>query len=489
MAIGFNEIPNTIRVPWSYIEFDSSKAQQGSAIKSYKTLVMGQKLTAGTQAELELVSVTSEAQARKLFGAGSQLHMMLRRYFLNDLVTEVKAVAIDDAGASVAASGNVLFGGSSVKTGVLYAYIGNIRIPVLVTEGDTKAEIAAAFVAALNAKAECSVSAAVNGTTAEQADLTTKNKGEEGNNIDIRFNYADGEVFPENLTATITALTSGAGNPDVAEILAILPDDQYDVIVAPWNDTTNRGLIETELDSRWGALMQNDGRLFLCKKGTVGALETYGNAGNSKQVTCMGYTGPSLPWEVASAYAAQAAKSLQADPARPLQTLPLVGIGAPNDAEKFTWTERNQLLYDGIATFAVVAGTVQIERAITMYQLNTAGAEDSSYLDINTLYTLSYMRYSFRNRMLVRYPRHKLANDGTKFGPGQPIVTPSMGKAEALALFGQWEEAGIAEGFEQFKRDLIVERNASDPNRLDFLMSPDLVNQLRIVGAQLQFLL
>ena len=271
--------------------------------------------------------------------------------------------------------------------------------------------------------------------------------------------------------------------------MAVLPDTQFNVIVAPWTDTTNRGLIETELDSRWGPILQNDGRLFIAKKGTVGELETYGGNGNSKHVTCMGVAGPSLPWEWAAAYGAQAAKALQADPARPLQTLELIGILAPSDSEKFNWTERNNLLYDGISTHNVVAGKVQIERAITMYQLNEAGADDTAYLDVNTPHTLSYLRYSFRNRMLTRYPRHKLANDGTKFGPGQPIVTPSMGKAEALSLFSQWEEAGLVEGFEQFKRDLIVERNASDPNRLDFLMSPDLANQLRIVGAQIQFLL
>ena len=91
--------------------------------------------------------------------------------------------------------------------------------------------------------------------------------------------------------------------------------------------------------------------------------------------------------------------------------------------------------------------------------------------------------------MLLRYPRHKLADDGTRFGPGQAIITPKIGKSEAIARFELWEELGLVEGFEQFKRDLIVERNAQDVNRLDFLLSPDLMNQLRVVGAQIGFLL
>ena len=50
-------------------------------------------------------------------------------------------------------------------------------------------------------------------------------------------------------------------------------------------------------------------------------------------------------------------------------------------------------------------------------------------------------------------------------------------------------EQVLVEGIDQFKNDLVVERNAQDVNRLDFLLGPDLINQLRVIGAQIQFLL
>ena len=90
---------------------------------------------------------------------------------------------------------------------------------------------------------------------------------------------------------------------------------------------------------------------------------------------------------------------------------------------------------------------------------------------------------------MLKYPRHKLADDGIAFAPEQPIITPNIGKAEAVAKFRQWEEQGLVENFDQFKSDLIVERNTKDPNRLDFLLRPNLVNQLYITGVQVQFLL
>jgi phage tail sheath gpL-like len=89
----------------------------------------------------------------------------------------------------------------------------------------------------------------------------------------------------------------------------------------------------------------------------------------------------------------------------------------------------------------------------------------------------------------LRFPRHKLANDGTAFARGQNVVTPGTLRAEIVARFKQWEEVGLVEGVDQFKRDIIVVRSQSDPNRVDALLPPDLVNQFRVLAAQIEFLL
>jgi len=101
--------------------------------------------------------------------------------------------------------------------------------------------------------------------------------------------------------------------------------------------------------------------------------------------------------------------------------------------------------------------------------------------------TLLYLRFSWRVRIGNRYPRHKLANDGTQFGAGVAVITPQLGKGEALLWFREMELLGLVEGFDQFKRDVVCERNATDPNRLDFLLPPDLINSLIGTAASLQF--
>jgi len=150
----------------------------------------------------------------------------------------------------------------------------------------------------------------------------------------------------------------------------------------------------------------------------------------------------------------------------------------------------NLLLYDGITTWTVdSAGVVHLGRVITTYQKNATGQDDTAFLDLNTTKTLSYLRYDLRSRFLLKYPRHKLANDGNNFGAGQPVMTPGLARAEAISAFEDWTALGLVEGLDQFKTDLVAERDTQDPNRLNILLGPDLVNQLVVVGARMAFLL
>ena len=132
-------------------------------------------------------------------------------------------------------------------------------------------------------------------------------------------------------------------------------------------------------------------------------------------------------------------------------------------------------------------GTVTIERMVTNYLTTSTGAADTSYQDVNTLLTLSYLRYDFRSRILRKYPRHKLAGDTENIAPGQAIMTPKQGRAEAVAAFQDWQELGLVEDIAKFKAGLVCERNADDVNRLDWLITPDLVNQFRVAAVQIQF--
>ncbi|SLN77596.1 phage tail sheath subtilisin-like domain-containing protein [Oceanibacterium hippocampi] len=492
MAISFDSIPLNVRVPGAYVEFDASRAQQGLALKPYRALILGQKLAAGTRPELEAVRITRAEQAAAQFGAGSMLAGMAAAWFANNRFTETWAMAIDDLDAGVAASGTVTFGGAPTAAGTLSLYVAGRAVRVGVAAADSAADVAAALVAAIAADGSLPVTAAVNGVTPEQVDITARHKGLAGNDLDLRLNYhADADATPAGLTVAIVAMADGAGNPDAAEIVAALGDDWFDVIVWPWTDAANLTAIETELADRWAGLRQIEGVAIAAAAGGQGALGALGDSRNSPHLVILGAgLSPTPPPEWAAAVAAQVAFHGANDPARPFQTLALDGVLAPAERDRFTFAERNLLLYDGIATHDVAAGgIVRIERLVTTYRLSAAGAPDIAYLDLTTMLTLGYLRYTLRARILGKWPRHKLAADGTRFGAGQAIVTPRVVAAEIVALARAWEDRGLVEGIDAFKESLIVERNADDPNRLDVLLRPDLVNQFRVAAASIQFLL
>jgi phage tail sheath gpL-like len=286
-------------------------------------------------------------------------------------------------------------------------------------------------------------------------------------------------------------MASGASNPVLTTLIAALGDRWFNVIAHPYTDATSLSAIEAELLSRAGPMRMIDGVAITSAVGSQGTLGTLGDGRNSPYSCIVAQPGSSPltpPSEFAAAVAGVVAYYANIDPARPLQTLTVPGVRAPAEANLFTLTERNLCLFDGIGTTKVATGgVVQLERIITTYKTNAAGSADTSYLDITSPLTLMYLRYSFRTRMGTRYPRHKLASDGTRYGAGQAVMTPKLGKAEAVGWFREMEELGLVEGFAQFKRDLVVERNALDTNRLDILLPPDLVNQLMVTAAQIQF--
>src|SRR3546814_17110442 len=61
-----------------------------------------------------------------------------------------------------------------------------------------------------------------------------------------------------------------------------------------------------------------------------------------------------------------------------------------------------------------------------------------------------------------KYGRHKLAADGTRFGAGQPIVTPSTIRGELIAQYAKLELEGHVENAELFAEHLVVERDRQD---------------------------
>lgn len=484
--INFNSIPADIRVPGQYIEFDSSRAVSGLPPIENRVLIIGQKLAAGSAAALSIQPVIEASEAIALFGRGSMAARMVAAYKKVDRFSAVHVIAMDDIVGGTLASGTITVAGPATAAGTIALMVAGVAVAVNVANAASANTIATAIAAAITAKLDLPVTAAA---AAAVVTVTARHKGTAGNMIDLRHSHFASEALPAGVTLAIVAMAAGATDPDIDTVWAVIGDNTFRTIVLGFSEAATLTKVKAELDDRWGPLRMLESVAYGARSGTQGALAAFGAALNSELISMIG-TGKSPTWsaEAAAIYAAAAGYHSAIDPARPLHTLQLTGMVAPKDEDRFTRAQREALLRDGIATYtADQAGTARIERAITTYQTDALGIEDIAYLDLESVTTLGYLRASLRARIATKFPRHKLADDGTAFGPGQAIVTPKILRAEIIALAREWEDGGLVEGLDQFVADLIVERSVSDPNRVNALIPPDIVNQFRSFAAAIQF--
>lgn len=485
--VAFNNIPSNIRVPLFYAEMDNSAA--GTFQQNYRALLIGQTLK---NEGLNIAKLaTSQGTIDELTGVGSMISEMLKAFRKNESMMEVWVLPIADDAAGVAATGSITFSGTAQESGVLSLYIAGKLISIPVSSTNDASTISSAAASAINAMPDVSVTAV---SVDESVTLTAKWKGLTGNDIDIRFNYLGeigGEKTPTGVAFTISKMSGGVLNPSIEEALANLGDEEFDFIALPYSDTTNLNLVRDFMNDstgRWSYAKQIYGHVYAAMNADVSSAQTFGTTRNDQHCSIMPHNGtPSPVWETASMLTAQEAKSRSIDPARPTQTLPLTGMLAPDVKDRFTMTERNTLLFNGMSTFAIQSGVCQIERVVTTYQKNAYGQADNSYLDVDTLHTSAYVLRAMRQRITQKYGRHKLADDGARFAAGQPIVTPNIIRAELISLYSELELQGLVENSELFQEHLIVERDKNDVNRINVLFPPDYVNQLRVFAVLNQF--
>lgn len=492
MAISFNRIPRNLRLRLFWAEMDPTKA--GTFVNSRRMLILGHKLAGGSMATLDLNRIGNADMGIRLGGIGSMFSRAHSALRINNGFDDVWGVAVPEPAAGQYAAGAVAITHAAVSRGTLSLYVAGQKVTAAVGAGDSQQSQATALYNAINANSELPITATA--PTNGSIPVTCKWKGETGNNIDLRFNYRGlmgGEELPTGTTVAITPMAGGTGVPDLSPVYSLIGDQEFETYVNPWTDSAALDEIDLEMgdgdDGRWGWRRQLYGHVVSARDGSFASLSTFGGTRNGPHQTTWGLNGsPTPPWERAAAWAAQAHRALMNDPARPLGTLPILGVLAPAPADRFTKAEQNALLYDGISVSDELPdNSLAIQQVITHYQTNAYGLDDNSMLKWNTLATYAYVIRSLRARITSRFPRSKLANDGTRVGPGQAVVTPSLAKGEIFSHYRELEYVGLLENADAAMRNTIVERDIDNPDRLNVLYTPDLVNQLDVFALVAQY--
>lgn len=490
MAIGFSNIPADLRVPLFYAEMDNSAAN--SASSTMRRLIVGQVNDNAVSDDIgSLVLVPSVALAKTIGGQGSMLASMYAAWRKTDPVGEVWCLPLKGTDGAVSKA-TVTLDGAATEAGLLNLYVAGVRVQATITNGATAVQAASALAVRINATPDLPVTAAA---TEAVVTLTCKWKGESGNDIGLQLNRlgkTNGEVIPAGLTVAVTPMASGAGVPDQIAALAALGDEPFEFICMPWSDTTSLNAWKAAMDDsvgRWSWAKQLFGHVYSAKRGTLGMLVAAGQDRNDQHMTIqtMEIGVPQPFWVQASSLAARTAVFISADASRPTQGGSMPGLDPAPASERFTLTERQSLLSYGMATAYFEGGYVRIQRSITTYQKNAYGQPDNSYLDSETMHQSAFIIRRLQGVITSKYGRHKLANDGTRFGAGAPIVTPNTIRGELIAQYAKLELEGHVENSELFAEHLIVERDGNDPSRVNVLFPPDYINGLRVFALLNQF--
>lgn len=463
--VSFDKIQTSTRKPGVYVEWNTKLAVRNLPTNKQRVLLIAQHSNPKAGKLTALANIYSAADVAAAYGAGSQAHLMALAAIKAYAYADLSLITVADNEAGVAATGNITITGTADTQGVLRVNIGNAdTLTVGVASRASAATVAAAVKAAIDAETSLPVTA----TASEgSVTLTAKNKGTHGNHIRIRASNT-----AEGITVAVRPMSGGDADADIGPALNAVVAEGHHLIAVGCTDEANLLKLRAHLDTV-GA--PEEKRWALGIYGQTGALaQTTTQAGrlNSGYLYSAWYRKtPSLPCELAAAFAAVAAG--EEDPARPLNTLKLNGIGVCDSADKTMRTEQENALYNGVTPIETSPdGTsAQIVRAISTYTKTANGTADESLLDMTTVRTLIYVSGACADRIALRFPRDKMTER-----------TIARVRSELIDVLMKCEELEIVEDVENNLAKLIVERDAQNTGMLNCRVPSDVVNGLHQVG-------
>jgi phage tail sheath gpL-like len=482
VSISIPGYPDTNRVPGDYFVVQPNG---GISQQQQRALIIATMSSAGTGLPNIPVISAGIADSQTKYGVGSTAAQMVKDYLNQFPDGELWVLGITNPTGS-AGSGTITIAGTATANGYIYPYIAGQRVAVPVASGASPTTVAAALTAAINALQAFPVTAAA---AAGVVTITANDTTVAGADIDIRMNYLGtvaGEATCPGLTVTIVAVTGGVANPALTTALGNLGTTTFDAIVCEFSDPTSRAAILGVLQDqsgRWSWTSELYGHALYAVRGTLSTLETLGGTVNDQHETILGVF--DTPWPMyrcVADLAGAAMSSLTSDPSLPLQTLPL-NMPAPPVASRFSISAQNSLLYVGISVINVNDfGQVTIGRIITTYQINAAGAPDTTYLNIERMFQIMYVLRDMRAFLQSNYARKKLVADGSRISAGSNATTAQLIGAAVIGRYQYYcSTLEICQNLAAFTANSLSQNAGNGEVKLSLPF--DFANQLNVIAS------
>lgn len=456
-----------------------------------RMILLGHGLAGGTLAEGQISICNSRTDARVLCGAGSMLEAMFIAARRNSPAQEIWIGRVADSGTAEIRT--ITIGSPPAAGGQGILLIAGEAVSVELAAGLSANALATALAAAINGyynrltgmSLPFTATAATNVVT-----LTARHKGTYASGIDIFVPILDTvNAFAGLFTFATT--TPGAGTPALSNILAAMNDDPFEIIVSPFGDGTSLDTLNSFLGAvsgRWSYIQQLYGHAFYPKTDTSTNLVTFALARDTWHLTMIprflsgGFAEPDYIWvaAVVGRIAAWLGGGSNGDVSRNQSGLVVEGLSAPRDRGYWMdYATRDAMLKNGVSTWNVNrSGQVTIDKIITQQQ-TTNGAPDTTFRDIQTVFQLTYALKKFRADLAFEHSNKAIANTN----PLNLDALTTVKDIKATLFHSYKQMAGVLENSEQALLNMVVERDADNPNRVNMRLPLDVVNPLDILAG------
>jgi phage tail sheath gpL-like len=414
-------------------------------------------------AQLVVKQLFADSEAKTYWGDGSMGHVMTRAALAANKYVQLFGIAIDDA-AGVHASQTVTVSGAPGGSGFIRVWIDDEPVEIPFVSTDTPTTLAAALKAAVAVKSYLPV---VGKSAAGVLTLIYKHSGTAGNCTRLKVEFTPSGSL--NVAAGAATFASGTTDPNISSAGSLLDKifpTRYNLIASAWNDSTNAGKLKTHIVNVSSALEERPGKVVIGMVDSVANVQTLTDTVNSERVVVIAVKGGySSPMSMAAGVAS--ILGYKEDPALPVDGWPVKNIMVIDEADRYSRTEIETLLANGVTPMEYVDGYMTIVRAVTTYQT------DLSYLDISSIDILDYYRDAEVAMVKGKYR-------GTKFPESKiPILEEDL-----VAVAKKLEEAEILQKIDENRAEFRAEIG-STPGRVNAKLPAHVVPGLHVFAARI----
>lgn len=502
MVINIPGLPANDPVPGTYLDIQFAQGPASSGSTVYNAILIGNKLPTGSALDDGYavygpdtdVQLVTEEDCIQLFGAGSELHRMWRRFNAVNKSTALYAVCVKES-TGVQATGDLVFSGTATAAGTVRVFVGTASVDAGIVSGDSPTVIAAAVADAINGQSSWAVTAsALSGTVT----LTAKQKGLRGNAIDFQcqiIGYGTGvSVSP----GTNTRLSGGTVADSNLNALAAIASTSYYYQVSAAEDATQVGSLADQIDSNAAPIIGIRNRGVFGAIGSLAATTTIATGINAARMECVwqqnsDMTPAELAANDAAIYALQeqslgAPHSLNYDSyGLDSSTASTWFVPAPRDGTVVSRASVKSALMNGITPIAVSKpGQSYLVKRITTRSLS-GSVPDYRTRDSHIVTVCDFFGNEVVVQSTLSFSGSTVANDPApgQQVPGPAVVTPRIFKALLLGVTQDYAARDLIADSAQTIAQTIVERGPA--NRLSALvpLKPiDLLDQIGIIISQ-----